>query len=285
MLRSTVFILPYHENESKQDCYMRTNKIFFKVIPFVGAVVLLKLVAHALGYEVISLNAIFSGIIGANVFLLSFLLSGVLSDFKESEKLPGDIASTLHTIADELEFAYRQKENVIASKNLTALLETSQMVRKWFYKEVKTMALMLQLKEMYSGIGLLDGVVLPNYLARLKQEHGALRRMIIRVHTIRETSFVSSGYLIATTTTCFLLAGLIISKIEPFYESLFFVGLLSYLMVFLILLIKDLDNPFGYYSQSSSEDVSLKPLEDLISDLSKWAAINDNRKGSVSHAE
>jgi predicted membrane chloride channel (bestrophin family) len=260
---------------------MTTNKILFKVFPFVIAVMLLKLVAHALGLEIISLNAIFSGIIGANVFLLGFLLSGVLSDFKESEKLPGEMASTLHTIADELELAYRQKGSLAAGNSLTALLETSQMVKKWFYKEVKTNDLMSQLKEVYSGMGLLDGVILPNYIARIKQEHGALRRMIIRVHTIRETSFVSSGYLIATTTTFFLLVGLIIAKIEPFYESLFFVCLISYLMVFLILLIRDLDNPFGYYSRASSEDVSLKPLEDLISDLSRWSTSNERQKGGA----
>jgi hypothetical protein len=153
------------------------------------------------------------------------------------------------------------------------------MLKKWFYKEVKTKELMSQLEILYSGIGLLDGVALPNYLVRLRQEHHALRRMIIRIHTIRETGFVSSGYLIAITTTSFLLAGLIIAKIEPFYESLFFVGLITYLMVFLIMLIRDLDNPFGYYSESSSEDVSLKPLEDLVAHLSTWTAINDKRAG------
>jgi hypothetical protein len=260
---------------------MRTNKILFRVIPFVIAVVVLKLVAHSLGYEVISLNTIFSGLIGANVFLLGFLLSGVLADFKESEKLPGEIAATLHTIADELELAYQQKEAIAARNCLATLFKTSWMLKKWFYKEVKTKELMSQLEILYSGIGLLDGAALPNYLVRLRQEHHALRRMIIRIHTIRETGFVSSGYLIAITTTSFLLAGLIIAKIEPFYESLFFVGLITYLMVFLIMLIRDLDNPFGYYSESSSEDVSLKPLEDLVAHLSTWTAINDKRAGDV----
>ncbi len=52
--------------------------------------------------------------------------------------------------------------------------------------------------------------------------------------------------------------------IDPFYESLFFVGVISFLMMFLLLLIRDLDNPFGYYERSSGEDVSLKPIEDLI---------------------
>ena len=92
---------------------------------------------------------------------------------------------------------------------------------------------------------------------------------MIRIHTIRDTSFVSSGYLIAEVTTVFLAGGLILAKIDPFYESLFFVGVITFLLTFLILLIRDLDNPFGYYESDSTEDVSLKPLDDLIDKLTK----------------
>ncbi|MBK9472453.1 MAG: hypothetical protein IPO18_09240 [bacterium] len=45
--------------------------------------------------------------------------------------------------------------------------------------------------------------------------------------------------------------GLVLARIEPFYESLFFVGVISWLMIFLLLLIRDLDNPFGYYEEFS----------------------------------
>ena len=44
-------------------------------------------------------------------------------------------------------------------------------------------------------------------------------------------------------------------------------GVVSYLLLFLTFLIRDLDNPFGYYEHTSSEDVSLKPLEDALADL------------------
>jgi hypothetical protein len=57
---------------------------------------------------------------------------------------------------------------------------------------------------------------------------------------------------------------LILAKIDPFYESLFFVGIITFLLAFLTLLIRDLDNPFGYYESASSEDVSLKPLVDAL---------------------
>ena len=67
----------------------------------VAAVIALKLVAHWLDWEVISLNPLFSGIVAANVFLMGFLLSGVLADYKESERLPGELAASIETIADE----------------------------------------------------------------------------------------------------------------------------------------------------------------------------------------
>ena len=63
------------------------------------------------------------------------------------------------------------------------------------------------------------------------------------------------------------MAGLVLVKIDPFYESLFFVGVITFLLRFLGLLIQDLDNPFGYYEGDSVEDVSLKPLDDVIARL------------------
>lgn len=55
------------------------------------------------------------------------------------------------------------------------------------------------------------------------------------------------------------------AKIEPFYESLFFCDN----HIFLLILIRDLDNPFGYYEKSSREDAALKPLQDTEIRLTK----------------
>jgi len=106
-----------------------------------------------------------------------------------------------------------------------------------------------------------------NFISRLKQEQNNLRRALIRIHTIRETDFISSGYLIATSTSVLLLVGLVLARIEPFYESLFFVGVISYLLIYLLFLIRDLDNPFGHYDEGSLEDVSLRPIQDTVEEL------------------
>jgi hypothetical protein len=70
----------------------------------------LKLIAHWFGWEFVSLNPLFSGIVAANVFLMSFLLSGVLTDCKESERLPGELAASLEAIADEASAICRTKK-------------------------------------------------------------------------------------------------------------------------------------------------------------------------------
>ena len=53
------------------------------------------------GWEPIELNPVYTGLVAGNIFLLGFLLSGVLSDFKEAEKLPVELTASLESIADE----------------------------------------------------------------------------------------------------------------------------------------------------------------------------------------
>jgi hypothetical protein len=245
----------------------RSRSILVRVLLLVALLLGIKAAVHFAGLEVISINALFSGVIGANIFLLSFLLSGVLTDFKESERIPGEIASILLTMGDEFDSSYHLKKNPLAKTGLSECLDLGVGIDDWLHKRIRTQDLMRRLQLLYRTASRLEGAVTLTYIPRLKQEHHNLRKLIIRIHTIRETNFISSGYLIATTTTLFLMIGLVLVRVDPFYESLFFTGVIAYLMLFLILLIHDLDNPFGYYENSSSEDVSLKPLDDARAEL------------------
>jgi hypothetical protein len=235
-----------------------------RVIPIVVLIAAIKLIIHYVGFEVISLNPLFSGLVAGNVFLMGFLLTGVLSDYKESEKLPGEIATSIEAIHDEASIIWNIKNAPVAKECLQRLFKLANMIMDWLYRKVSTSELMAQVEGMNACFAAFEPLTAPQFLGRMKVEQTNLRRMIIRIHTIRETSFVSSGYTIAKITTILLSLGLIMSKIDTFYESFFFVGAITYLLVFMLLLIQDLDNPFGYYEATSSEDVSLKPIQDII---------------------
>ncbi len=242
---------------------LRRWTLALKVLPLAFAAVLLKFVLHRLGWEVISLSPLFSGLLAATVFLLGFLLSGVLTDYKESEKLPGELAVSLDALADECWIASRGKDSGEARALLRETHELAVSIRKWFYKEERTRSIMARLDGMNGRFLALETVIAPNFLARMKQEQSALRRVLIRIHTVRETSFVSSGYAIADITSTLLIAGLTLARIDPFYESLFFVGMITFLLTYMLRLIRDLDDPFDYGSGTGGPDeVPLKPLED-----------------------
>jgi hypothetical protein len=247
----------------------RKYKLVLRVILIVGIVIILKLIAHWFGWEIISLNPLLSGIVAANVFLMGFLLSGILTDYKESERLPGELTTSIESIVEEALTIYKYKNVPAAKECLIYLHQFTVAVKNWFYKKERTKELMGKLSGLNDFFVAFEPLTQANFIVRLKQEQTNIRRLLVRIHTVRETSFVSSGYMIAEITTVLLTLGLIFSKIDPFYESLFFVGVITFLLTFLILLIRDLDNPFGYYEANSTEDVSLKPLDDLIDRLTK----------------
>jgi hypothetical protein len=254
---------------------MRINseyRLLLRVSAVVGVVVCAKLVVHFLGWEVISINPLFSGIVAANIFLMGFLLNGVLSDYKESERLPGELGACLENLAQEVAAVRMARSDAAVGPCLLVIAQLSEDILRWFHKQHRTTALMETLNELTPQFASMEQWTQATLVSRLKQEQGNLRRTLVRIHTIRETSFVSAGYLLADITTVLLCLGLILAKIEPFYESLFFVIVISYLMIFLLLLIRDLDNPFGYYERYSGADVSLKPLEDASLRLAQTAA-------------
>ncbi|HEY9247068.1 MAG TPA: hypothetical protein VIO11_09505 [Candidatus Methanoperedens sp.] len=233
-----------------------------KVLPVLGLVVIIKLLAHQFGWEFISMNPLFSGVVTANIFLLGFLLAGVLADYKESEKLPGELAASLETMVDECLIIHNNRKAEPALLCLEYILDLTNSINNWFYKKERTKILMERLSGLNDFFFAFESLTQANFIARLKHEQSAVRRMLVRIHTIRETSFVSGGYAIAEIITVFLIIGLVFVRIDPFYEALFFVSAIAFLQTYMIGLIKDLDNPFEYYG-GGADEVSLKPLEDL----------------------
>ncbi|MCX9082546.1 MAG: hypothetical protein OIN83_10155 [Candidatus Methanoperedens sp.] len=235
-----------------------------KILPFVGLIIILKFIAHQFNGEFISLNPLFSGVVTANIFLLGFLLAGVLTDYKESEKLPGELAISIETIADECMIIYKKTKAKPAEESLVYILGMIDSINGWFYKKESTRSLMDNLSGLNDFFLDFESLTQANFIARLKQEQSVIRRILTRIHTIRETSFVSAGYAIAEAITVFLIIGLIFVKIDPIYEAMFFISAIAFLQTYMIVLIKDLDNPFEFYvKERGTDEISLKPLNDF----------------------
>jgi len=246
--------------------FLKANKwrLAIRVLPIVIIIILCKLIAHANGWEFLTLNSLFGAIISANIFLVGFLISGVLVDYKEAEKIPGDLACSMETMTDESYITYKNKKAPVAKRLLIHIHHLTNSIIKWFHKKEKTDHIHEEITGLNDYFLALEPLTQANFIARLKNEQNILRRLVTRAHTIRETSFNPAGYAIAEIISFILCIGLIFTKIDPYYESIFFVAFVSYILIYMVMLIRDLDNPFCYYEKENyADEVSLKPLFDL----------------------
>jgi hypothetical protein len=248
-------------------------RFLLRVLAIVAVLTGARFAAHEIGWEPITLNALFTGIIAANVFLMGFLLSGVLADYKESEKLPGELSACLENMAQEVVGIGLSKPEAETGPALAAISRVASDIMDWFYKRAETAHVLDSLDELTVQFAAIEKWTQATFIARLKTEQSALRRTFVRIETIRDTSFVSSAYLLADMITSALCLGLILVNMAPvhFLETLLTTSVISFLLVFLILLIRDLDNPFGYYEEYSGADVTLKPFESTVVRLAKLA--------------
>lgn len=257
--------------------FFKKYRLAFFAFPFILVVVGLKFIAHTFSLEFLELNALFTALISANIFLIGFLISGTLSDYKESERLPGDLANSIQAIFDEVYITYLHQKSPDTLAFLNSLLNFNQQILSWFHKKTKTGEIYDSLFSFNEHFLKMEHLTQANFIVRIKNEQNQIRRIITRIHTIRETSFLKTGYAVAEIITALLVIGLVFLNLNPYYESIFFVAFVCFIMIYMILFIKDLDNPFSYYQKDGLvEEVSLKPLsdchqrlEEILEDLKK----------------
>lgn len=248
--------------------------IALKITPLVLLIALLKFLAHTYGYEVMELNALFTSIVAGTIFLIGFLISGVLSDYKESEKLPSELSASMKSLFDDTYTVYKVKDSAVALEFIEYQKAFMATIKDWFYKRERTKAVLKKISDMNHFFIEMDKQgVQANYIIKMKNEQNSIRKMVLRMDTIRDTDFVSSAYTIVEVMGLLIVVGLIIIEIEPFYAALFLTLLITFLVSYMFLLIKDLDNPFDYNTNGESgTEISLKPINDLEIELNEFSA-------------
>lgn len=236
-----------------------------KAMPFVATTAAAKVLFSELGWENIALNPLYTALVTGNVFLLGFMLAGTLADYKESEKLPGELAASVETIADECVILCRDQQAPAARDCLSHLQQLTETLKGWLYNRGSTMAVLDQIGGLNAFFLQFESLTQPNFIVRLKQEQHTLRRMVIRIDTIRETSFIGAGYVIAELMTFLLVGGLLVANFGSFAGEIFLICTITFLLVYMLFLIRDVDNPFDYDGEPRAglAEISLAPLDYL----------------------
>lgn len=233
--------------------------------PITAATALAKLGADRVGWDTVALNPLHTGLVAGNIFLIGFLLSGTLSDYKESERIPGEFAARAETIADECEILYRDTGEAAARECLAQVGAFARSLNGWLRGSSTVEAPLEAIEGFNKHFLAFQPLTQPNFIVRLKQEQALLRLLVFRVNTIKETSFVGAGYVISWIAALLMVVALVVSDFAAIGAELFLVCAITFLVVYLVLLIRDLDNPFDYdeNGKRGSAEVSLAPLDRL----------------------
>ncbi len=256
-----------------------TNSNFlkkFKVGLWTLAIVILLIAAkffiHAWGFEFFSLNALFTSAIAGAIFIMGFLLAGIIADYKEAEKIPAELRSSLENIWEEGKFFNRDKKGFDLEKLKASLLMVIQNFFKGLghegdhYKLEPCIESVNELSESFTQMEKLG--MPPNYIVRLEGEQAALRRNILRVYHIQRTQFLPSAHVLAESLALGIVMLLLFVKTEGSPESIVLFGFISYLFLYIRQLIRTLETPFRQ-DHKTLDDVSLFLLREFEKKLAR----------------
>jgi len=248
--------------------------LVLKTLPIALILVLAKYVVYFFNLEVVTVNALYTSIVAGSIFLFGLILAGTLTDYKESEKLPAEIASGCQNIYEEARFI----RELHPSFNISKLCAALNNIIVGFKEDIddtrsrKSLEASATLTPIFAEIEKLNMNISPTYIARLKNEQAAIRKTLMRFYYIQRINFLPSAYTLVISMIVLVIVMLIFSRIEPLWDGLTIIFLLSFLFLYVIRLLKLLEKPFQKEGQTM-DDVSLFLMEEcqtcLLADKDK----------------
>lgn len=240
------------------------------VLPLSLGVAVVKGIFHYAGFEPLprELGSFFPSILTGIIFLLGFLLAGVVADYKESEKLPNDIAASVYAIWQEALMLGGGVGGAAARPLLQKVRAIIPLILNDFFTGGPGRLFAL-IDSLTADIAALDGLgVAPGYLIRIKNEQANLRRLLGRIRVIKQTDFAPSLYAIIRLIIVIFLVLYFMLAVEPWWGGVLLAGFFSFVLFAIIFLIRDMEDPFDYGSGGATGDeVSLAVLDELQRDI------------------
>lgn len=248
-------------------------RLLIQVLPIAVLVVVLKWLYEVSPLHHLELSPLLAGVIAAEVFIVGFILSGTAADFKEAEKIPGEVSGSLDSMADECLIMDAELKLPEARQCVVLLADISASIRLWLLNNDGLDDVLELLRRLNPLFIVFAPKIQAGFTTRLKGEQAGVRKLVLRMDTMRRTSYVSAGYLIAEVTGLMILVLLLITTIGQLAPTLLVVFVITYLLVYLLMMIRDIDNPFEYQNgRPGAADVDLGVLENCEHRLRGLAA-------------
>jgi hypothetical protein len=226
------------------------------------ALLLLKLLSDHIGWSVITINTLTSAFFGGVFFVLGIIMAGVVADFKEAEKVPSEFSVLLKALRHDSHLVLggsicgESKERlVIHVEELLGSINSNFRNNHWHKHEIDKV-----INDVNDDIAALWQQGAPTgVLMKMRDNLTGIDRLSHRIDYISETSFLPAAYFVVEIAVFLVLLIFVLAKNEWGNGGLFLFSAIGFVLLSLIQLIRDIDNPFEV-GKNSCADVDLSVL-------------------------
>ncbi len=203
-------------------------------------------------------------------FVFGLLLAATMSDFKESEKIPGEVAANLEAIKDWIYLSFkapRSGTTDLCKEPLDTVYLRDEMIAitdgiiNWIYSHRKDSNVIFPLLRKSNEIAyyFAERGVDKEAIKGIQENTNAMRKQLTRAYTISRNNFVKPAYVLLQSILFIVMALLLIAKFKTTAADYFVTSSITFLFCYLYLLIVGLDDPFDV--NKGQIDVDLKPID------------------------
>jgi hypothetical protein len=237
-------------------------RILLTVLPLTTLYGLAKLGLHRLGWEPWAFDPLTGSLFGAATFVIAFVLNGTLGDFRASADMPVAIANALETIQDSNRLVAQSNPEYDPQPLTQDLLAIAQATLDWLQQGKPQQAVEDALTRLNLSLSTMLAYTGAPIVSRAQAEQAKIRLLLTHIGISRDTDFVGPAYALLEVFLIGAITALLLIRADSFSENLVVSCLLFTSFTYLLLLIRDLDNPFQYDGKSSV-DADLSCLEAL----------------------
>lgn len=241
--------------------HLRLFRIFIIAAIISLCVVIIKYVLHAFELEVIQQSSLHNSVASGVFFVVGFILSATIADYKESEKIPASFSAAIDNIYEDsisIHGTYKKFD-------MAGLRQQLHKIAKSFGSDVRTKSqdTRTYIHDLNPYFMQMEKAGVPaNFIVKLKQQQALLLTHVARVTYIQRITFIPSASILARSIVVLLIIMLLLTNVDPFYGSLAIVGLISFILVYMLILINVISTPF-HAKGKTRDDVSMFLVSDV----------------------
>lgn len=259
---------------------VRRGKLAAQTLIFVALLLAVRVAVEELEWEFVEVSSLLTALVSGGIFVVALVVSGTLTDYKESERVPAEITAGLSSIHTDATMFKKEKPQFDLGALERRLMDVVSTFRSDLEKpgERACLTAVNDISESFAQMDRLE--VIATYISRLRGEQAAIRKSVLRVYHIQKTEFVPSAYMLIWTILFVAIGMLTFTISESDTESYVLLGAIYFLLFYLARLLRILDTPFQP-RRFTNDDVDLFLLDDFAASIDRTTPPSTNSDGGV----